>query len=125
MAALATATELKARWAECPAVATGVLNVQLEFASEILRSLVPLLDDRLEDDTLSRPLVVGVLCEMVRRKLADPVRREQLEDAEFEYDTAWMKAGIWPTDQELALLRPKVAKGRGRYGTIRPKMGLA
>lgn len=90
----------------------------LEYASEIL-------SDRSPHTATASPLKLrGIVCDMVNRHLADPVRQEQLADASFTYDTAWMRQGIRPTADELADLVP-VGKRKPRFGTIRPTIGMA
>lgn len=125
MARLAEEADLRKRWAGCPTANREALLASLDFATRILRRRVKLLDDRIASGDLDEEEVKDVICEMVRRHLADPVRREQLEDAEFEYDLSWLKGGIYPTADELALLAPAVAKARPRYRSVRPTAGLA
>lgn len=122
--ALATPADLVRHWDDAGEVPTTVQQASLDFASALLRDKVYKIDDRLADGTLDPIVVRGIVCEMVRRHLADPITTEQMEDTTFRLDTSWMAGGIYPTAAELDTLKPKKAD-RGYVGAAHMKSGLA
>lgn len=119
-----SAEDLRERWPGCPPEVEAV-TAAVNYASSLLRSEIPSIDDRMEDGSLDSVIVQGVVASMVRRHLSDPIISEQLGVFSTRFDTSWMEGGIYPTDAELATLRPRPARATSRYGTARPRIGLA
>lgn len=119
---LATADDVAAAWRLlAPAEDLQVTNL-LEFASEIIRSQVTDVDDRIAAGTLSEVLVRHVAVQMVLRHLRNPegLRSTSVQESIDDYSTtvtetkdqALSDGSIYLTDGELSLLK---ARRRGAF----------
>ena len=125
MASFLTPTQLAEYWPGACGIPELTLSAQLAAASAIVRRKLPSIDANVESGAVDHSIIEMVVSSMVQRKLSDPVRMEQVSQAVFQYDTSWLAAGIFLTDDEKELLTP-APTGRGsKYGSMRPRIGLA
>jgi hypothetical protein len=99
----------------------------LAYAQARIRHLVPTIDTRVTDGTLSRDVVAPVIGAMVVRAAANPahlVGSKAAGGVSITFDQA-VRAGLDPTASELEiLLAPAVNSGQRGWGTIRATPGM-
>lgn len=93
-----------------PAPEDGQVQGWIDRVESRIRTRVSDLDDRLQDEAY-RATLVGVVVDVVIRKVLNPtgMRSERIDD--YYYDRGSEKADLWPTDAEWAELLPAVASG--------------
>ena len=116
MAALATITDVENRWRPLTDEETVVASTRLDDASELVRTLIPGIDDAITAGTVSESLVAAQVAAMVIRVLRNPngVRQESIGD--YSYTLA-DDDRMFMTADELESLSPSTAT---RAFTIRP-----
>lgn len=95
----------------------------LEEASETLRELVPSLDSRIADGTLSPALPRGVVLRMVHDALTSPggaTLVEQLGDTSYTYDRQALRELMSPTPVEIARLSARSTRSSVGVARTRP-----
>lgn len=95
-------------------------EVLLNEASELIRESSPGIEDRIGEG-IAEVRVMGIVCDVVLRYLANPSLASQVGDGPFL--TSWAarsSRGMFLTDDELAALSPPTQVGRtAGVGTIR------
>jgi hypothetical protein len=95
-------------------------EVLLEEASDLVRENSPGIEARFGVD-ISEVRVKGIVCDVVRRYLANPTLASQQGDGPFLTSWAARSArGMFLTDDEISTLNPTTVAGRARgVGSIR------
>jgi hypothetical protein len=118
----ATIADVEQRWRPLTSAEEfAKVEALLADAWTLLKAKVPLIEERLADETLDAALVVFVVCAMVIRVMRNPdgYRRESIEDYLYERDAASASGSLMVTDDELALLGTTDEGLNGAF-TIRP-----
>lgn len=114
MANFAEVPDLVAAWRALTVDEAAVAATQLTFASAIIRTQVPTIDQRLAIEAapfVLADLVKGITVSMVLRKMLNPDGIRSVQEALEDYsrtttrDAAVSSGGLCLTDEELALLR--------------------
>jgi hypothetical protein len=117
----ATAQDIADRWRPLTDDEWNVADKLLWSAWALLRHKVPTLEDRLDADPVEvdDELVRTVLCEMVKRVLANPnlLRQEALQDYSSTFQV--LAGQLTVTDEELDWLAAEDESTGGAF-TIRP-----
>jgi hypothetical protein len=129
VAELAGLGDVEAVWQRpIPQSDQGLVLRLLNFAQARIRHLIPTVDTRINDGTLSRDVVAPVVAAMVVRAAANPaslVGSKAAGGVSITFDQA-VRAGLDPTASELELLLapPAVDTGPRGWGTIRATPGM-
>jgi hypothetical protein len=129
MAELAALGDVEAVWQRPIPDSDRELILRLvTFAQARIRHLIPTVDMRITDGTLSHDVVAPVVAAMVVRAAANPaslVGSKAAGGVSITFDQA-VRAGLDPTASELELLLapPATATGLRGWGTIRATPGL-
>lgn len=129
MAELADIGDIEAVWQRSiPAGDRELVLRLLQYAQARIRHLIPTVDSRIADGSLSRDVVAPVIGAMVVRAAANPAQligSKAAGGVSMTYDQA-VRAGLDPTATELEwLLSPPTETGGQRgWGTIKVKPGM-
>lgn len=106
MADFATYQDVEGLWRPLTADEQTVATNLLRFASAIIRSKFPAIDDRIAAGDLDGDLATVVAAEMVKRRLQNPsgLRSESVDDYSFTRDQEHSAGGLYLTDDEVTLL---------------------
>lgn len=93
-----------------------------EYASAMLRQMLPGIDGWIADGTVGEPLVRFTVANAIKRVLANPdsVLQESIDDYSSTKAAAAAAGEILFTADDLAALRPLGGRGAARAFTIRP-----
>lgn len=117
----ATPSDVAAAWRPLTDLEEITVATQLAYASAIIRTNVPDIDDRLAAGKVDPTLVRGITVEMVLRQARNPTgvtsTSESLED--YQYSEAYSEevatGSIFLADAELALLQRPRRRRRGAF----------
>ena len=104
----ASITDLEARWRLLTGDEASNGEALLADAWAMLTHRLPTLEAALEDETISRQLVIAVECSMVLRVLRNPdgKRSESIDDYAWTRDGAVSAGALYVSDEELSWLSP-------------------
>lgn len=119
---LATAADVEARFRGLTDPETALATALLADASDMLRSLVPSVDERVAAGTLSASLVTGAVARAVIRVLRNPDGKvsESIDDYTYRRADAVADGSLYIDPADLALLAPAGAVAATGAFTIRP-----
>lgn len=113
MASFATPEDVEAVWQQALTDAQTIATAQwLVYASALIRSRVPTVDDRITAGTLDAELTKFVAVSMVLRMLRNPegIRQESETLGSWSHSATYSEAissgRLFLTDEELGLLKP-------------------
>lgn len=121
MASYANSTDVADRWRPLTAAEAAVADVLLADASGIVRSMVPGVDERIADGSLSAALVASTVVRAVLRVLRNPDGKvqEAVDDYSYRRADGVADGSLYISDADLALLSGLPGSARGAF-TIRP-----
>lgn len=107
MAALATVSDVEARWRALAEGEVGAVTAMLDDASAIVRTTVSDVDDRVSASVDYAALVVGIVARMVIRVLRNPdgLRQYAIDDYSATRDSVVSTGQLYLTGEEERLLR--------------------
>lgn len=106
----ATPADVALAWRALTPAETSAAEFYIEFASELIRSEIPSIDERIIAGTLSPVLVKGVVVQMVKRTLMNPEGYRTVQESIEDYsttmtrDSALSTGGLYLSADELAIL---------------------